>query len=136
MPTLNLRRLRTVALEAFKILNNQGPVYLHDLLNFKNQNYSFSRNPKGKNFQVMASALSTTVQLNYGTPYPSILEIKLILMILKVLSVPGMERVVPVLFVLQNSFAFYLTCIDIFHVLLIACYVLFLLCFVALPYFT
>ena len=30
----------------------------------------------------------------------------------------------PVLFVLQNSFAFYLTCIVIFHVLLIACYVL------------
>ena len=33
-PTLKLRRLRTMALEAFKILNNQGPVYLHDLLNF------------------------------------------------------------------------------------------------------
>ena len=56
--------------------------------------------------QVMASAPSTTVQLNYGTPYPSILEMKLILVILKVLSVPRMERVVPVLFVLQNSFAF------------------------------
>ena len=41
MPTLKLRKLRTMALEAFKILNNQGPVYLHDLLNFKNQNYSF-----------------------------------------------------------------------------------------------
>ena len=81
----------------------------------------------------MASALSATVQLNYGTPYPSILEMKLILVILKVLSVPGMERVVPVLFVLQNSFAFYLTCIVIFHVLLIACYVLSLLCFVAFP---
>ena len=46
-----------------------------------------------------------------------------------------MERVVLVCFVLQNSFAFYLTCIVIFHVLLIACYVLSLLCFVALPYF-
>ena len=41
MPTLKLRRLRAMALEAFKILNNQGPVHLHDLLNFKNQNYSF-----------------------------------------------------------------------------------------------
>ena len=41
MSTLKFRRLRTMALEAFKILNNQGPIYLHDLLNFKNQNYSF-----------------------------------------------------------------------------------------------
>ena len=82
----------------------------------------------------MASALSATVQLNNGTPYPSILEMKLILLILvilKVLSVPGMERVVPVLSVLQNSFAFYLTCIVIFHVLLIAC-VMYCLCFVLL----
>ena len=30
-----------MALEAFKILNNQGPLYLHNLLNFKNQDYSF-----------------------------------------------------------------------------------------------
>ena len=30
-----------MALEAFKILNHQGPVYLHDMLNFKNHNYSF-----------------------------------------------------------------------------------------------
>ena len=35
MPTLKLRRLRTMALEAFKILNHQGPVYLHDMLNLK-----------------------------------------------------------------------------------------------------
>ena len=35
MPTLRLRRLRTMAL-AFKILNHPGPVYLNDLLNFKN----------------------------------------------------------------------------------------------------
>ena len=38
MPTLNLRRLRAMAFLAFKILNHQGPVYLHDLLNFKTQN--------------------------------------------------------------------------------------------------
>ena len=83
-----------MALEAFKILNNQGPVYLHDLLNFKNQKYFYTPGqPKSQRLelQVMASALSATAQLNYGTPYPSILEMKLILVILKVLSVPGME---------------------------------------------
>ena len=41
MPTLKLRRLTIIALEALKILNNQRPVYLHGMLNFKNQNYSF-----------------------------------------------------------------------------------------------
>ena len=44
MPTLKLRELRTMALEAFKILNHQGPVYLHDMLNFKSHNYSFRYN--------------------------------------------------------------------------------------------
>ena len=43
-----------------------------------------------------------------------------------------MERVVPVLFVLQNSFAFIWHVLSIFHVLLTASYVLSLLCFVAL----
>ena len=38
MPTLKLRRLRTMALEAFKILNHQEPVYLHDMLNLKKKN--------------------------------------------------------------------------------------------------
>ena len=33
---LKLRRLRTIALEAFKILNKQTPAYLHDLLTCKN----------------------------------------------------------------------------------------------------
>ena len=41
MPSLKIRRIRTMALEAFKILNKQGPTYLHDLLNMKKQNYSF-----------------------------------------------------------------------------------------------
>ena len=36
-----VRRLRAIALEAFKILNNLSPVYLNDLLTFKNLSYSF-----------------------------------------------------------------------------------------------
>ena len=40
-PSLRVRRLGTMMLEAFKILNKQTPVYLHDLLTFKNNAYSF-----------------------------------------------------------------------------------------------
>ena len=41
MPTLKLRRLRTMASEVFKILHKEFPVYLHDLICFKNNHYSF-----------------------------------------------------------------------------------------------
>ena len=40
-PSLRVRRLRAIALEAFKILSNQTPVYLSDLLTFKSHSYSF-----------------------------------------------------------------------------------------------
>ena len=42
LPSLKVRRLRAIALEAFKILNNQTPVYLSDLLTYKSHSYSFS----------------------------------------------------------------------------------------------
>ena len=45
----------------------------------------------------MASALSVTVQPNYGILYRNSLEMKLMLVIFKVSSVPGTERAVPVL---------------------------------------
>ena len=41
LPSLKVRRLRTIALEAFKILNIRTPAYLHDLLTYKNNSYSF-----------------------------------------------------------------------------------------------
>ena len=41
LPSLTVRRLRAVALESFKILNNLTPAYLNDLLTFKNHSYSF-----------------------------------------------------------------------------------------------
>ena len=41
LPSLKVRRLRAIALEAFKILSNLSPVYLNDLLTFKNLSYSF-----------------------------------------------------------------------------------------------
>ena len=41
LPSLKVRRLRAIALEAFKILNNQKPVYLSDILTYKPHSYSF-----------------------------------------------------------------------------------------------
>ena len=41
LPFVKVRRLRAIALEAFKILNNLSSVYLNDLLTFKNLSYSF-----------------------------------------------------------------------------------------------
>ena len=41
LPSLKVRRLRAIALEAFKILNNQTHVYLSDLLTYESHSYSF-----------------------------------------------------------------------------------------------
>ena len=41
LPSLEVRRPWAIAFEAFKILNNLSPVYLNDLLTFKNLSYSF-----------------------------------------------------------------------------------------------
>ena len=41
LPSLKVRRTRTIALESFKILNDLSPAYLNDLLTFKNHSYNF-----------------------------------------------------------------------------------------------
>ena len=41
LPSLKVRRMRTIALESFKILNNLSPAYLNDLLTVKNHSYNF-----------------------------------------------------------------------------------------------
>lgn len=41
LPSLKVRRLRTFALEVFKIVNKDCPVYLFDLIDIKNTSYSF-----------------------------------------------------------------------------------------------
>jgi hypothetical protein len=42
LPSLRLRRLRSMAIEVFKIINKQTPVYLHDLVNLKALSCIFS----------------------------------------------------------------------------------------------
>ena len=56
MPTLKIRRLRSIALETFKIVNKQGPVYLHDLLNIKQQQYCFRYSKTAEIPQVRTSS--------------------------------------------------------------------------------
>ena len=40
-PSLKIRRLRLIAQEFFKIYNKDGPTYLHDLVDIKEQSYNF-----------------------------------------------------------------------------------------------
>ena len=41
VPSLQIRRIRTMALETYKIVNKLAPVCLHDLVNVKNSKYAF-----------------------------------------------------------------------------------------------
>ena len=41
MPSLKIRRMRYLAIQVFKIINKQSPIYLHDLVNVKNIKYTF-----------------------------------------------------------------------------------------------
>ena len=41
MPTLHIGRIRLIATETFKILHKLSPVYLHDLVSYKESSYSF-----------------------------------------------------------------------------------------------
>jgi hypothetical protein len=40
MPLLKVRRLRSIAIETFKIIHKESPIYLHDLVNIKKHNYT------------------------------------------------------------------------------------------------
>ena len=44
MPTLHVNGIRLIAIETFKILHKMLPVYLHDLVSYKESNYSFRYN--------------------------------------------------------------------------------------------
>ena len=41
MPTLQISRIRLIAVETFKVLHKMSPVYLQNLLSYKNYIYSF-----------------------------------------------------------------------------------------------
>jgi hypothetical protein len=39
--SLKVRRMRSLAIEVFKVINKECPVYLQDLIHIKNNSYSF-----------------------------------------------------------------------------------------------
>jgi hypothetical protein len=41
LPSLKIRHICTIAIETFKIINNETPQYLHDLVTLKNNKYNF-----------------------------------------------------------------------------------------------
>jgi hypothetical protein len=41
IPSLKIRRIRSIAIETFKIINKETPQYLHDLVTLKNNKYNF-----------------------------------------------------------------------------------------------
>ena len=41
LSSLKIRRMRTIAIETFKIINKETPQYLHDLVTLKNNKYNF-----------------------------------------------------------------------------------------------
>jgi hypothetical protein len=44
LPSLKIRRIRTIAIETFKIINKETPQYLHDLVTLKNNKYNIRYN--------------------------------------------------------------------------------------------
>jgi hypothetical protein len=56
LPSLKVRRLRTFALEVFKIVNKNCLVYLFDLMDIKNTLYSFKYQNKAALPQVRTTS--------------------------------------------------------------------------------
>jgi hypothetical protein len=40
LPSLKIRRIRTIAIETFKIIHRKSPQYLHDLIDIKARSYN------------------------------------------------------------------------------------------------
>jgi hypothetical protein len=67
VPSLQIRRMRTMVLETYKIINKLAPVCLHDLVHMKNSKYSFRYNgileiPQIKSTPTWQGPLWTLVQ--------------------------------------------------------------------------
>jgi hypothetical protein len=41
LPSLKVRRMRSLAIEVYKVINKECPVYLQDSIHIKNNSYSF-----------------------------------------------------------------------------------------------
>jgi hypothetical protein len=64
LPSLKVGRLRTFALEVFKIANKDCPVYVFDLIDIKNTSYSFRYQNKAAYSSWTKLKISTVDELN------------------------------------------------------------------------
>ena len=85
LPSVKVRRLRSIALETFKIINKNSPSYLYDLINIKKHQYSFRYSNTTELPQVRTIRYGIKLTLfviplqNYGMNCQNIFEMKQIL---------------------------------------------------------
>jgi hypothetical protein len=88
VPSLQIRRIRTMALETYKIVNKLAPVCLHDLVNVKNSKYAFRYSnildlPQVRTTRYGKNHSCLQLQLR-GTTFRTISELKTVSTTLKV----------------------------------------------------
>ena len=61
--SLKILRLRTIAIETFKIIHKRSPSYLHDLISIKDQKYNFRHHDKAVLPRVCTTSLKVWLKL-------------------------------------------------------------------------
>ena len=86
VPSLQIRRIRTMALETYKIVNKLAPVCLRDLVNVKNSKYAFRYSNIYLKLELQGMAKNhSRLQLQLcGTTFRTISELKTVSTTLKV----------------------------------------------------
>ena len=110
VPSLQIRRMRTMALETYKIINKLAPVCLHDLVHMKNSKYSFRYNnileiPQIKSTRYGKKKSFRLLHLHCGTTSQIISGLKIAFLNSSLFFSPGMGPNVAVLHVDHYSFA-------------------------------
>jgi hypothetical protein len=110
VPTLQVRRIRTMALETYKILHNLAPVFFQNLLHTKNSKYYF----RYRNILDVPQVRTTTrdhsvlQQLLCGIAYQTTSGLKIVSHILGTLFSPGLVLIAVVLLANKKLNLFFL----------------------------
>ena len=70
LPSLKIRRLRTIAVETFKIIHKQSPSYLHDIISFKDQKYNIRHQDKNSFTHVFYYHPTIFIIINHRNTFP------------------------------------------------------------------
>ena len=112
--SLQIRRMRTMALETYKIINKLAPVCLHELVHMKNSKYSFRYNNILEIPQIKSTwygkNLSDLLLLRFAAPtlwnsLPDHFRTEIAFLNSRVFCSPGMGPIVAVLHVDDYNFA-------------------------------